>query len=54
VLAKEYVPVSVEGDGDLIDWSEYAARDKELQTMKVNGAALRLNPGKLQIHFQKR
>ena len=26
LLAREYLPVSVEGDGSLIDWSEYEAR----------------------------
>ncbi len=54
VLAKDYRPLNVEGDGSLIDWSEYEARDEELQTMKGNGAALRLNPGNLKIRFQKR
>ena len=54
LLARDYEPVGVEGDGSLIDWTEYEARDEDLQTMKANGAALRLNPGKLRIRFQKR
>lgn len=54
VLAKDYCPVNVEGNGSFVDWGQYEARDEELQIMKANGAALRLNPGKLKIHFQKR
>jgi len=54
VLARDYVPVSVEGQGRLIEWSEYEARHQDLQTMQTNGAVLRLHPGRLKIHFQKR
>jgi Domain of unknown function (DUF4960) len=54
LLSKEYTPVSVEGGGSLIDWSEYQAREKDMKTMKANGAALRLMPGKTRIHFEKR
>ncbi len=54
VLSREYVPVRVEGEGDLIDWSGYKARDEELQIMKTNGTALRLMPGKTRTYFEKR
>ncbi len=54
ILSKDYLPVSIEGGGSLIDWGRYEAYAEQLQTMKANGAALQLNPGKLKIHFQKR
>lgn len=54
VLAKEYVPVRIVGNGSIVDWNEYEAADKDLQAMKANGFMLRLNPGKLKIYVQKR
>ena len=51
---KNYVPVSIEGDGSLVDWRQYEASDEQLQVMKANGSVLQLNPGKLKVRFRKR
>lgn len=54
ILSSSYEPIGVEGDGEVIRWSEYRARPADVAVMSARGAVLRMRPGKAWVRFRPR
>ena len=53
IISRAGKPVRVEGEGSLIDWSEYQADEQDLRGMQANGFGLRIRPGRTRIYFEE-